>query len=93
MTQKLHICTGKKCLDKGAGELLKMAKQYAPELVGSCACVKKCKFGPNVKVGTEIRTGQTADSIKSELDVLSGKKVMGGSARKRAKELFKNPLL
>ena len=92
--KKIQICTGKSC-GKTSPELIKALKKKNPDaVIENCGCLSKCSFAPNAKIinneKERIVTGQTERSLQSELDVLSGKKIMGGTAKRKLNTIFDN---
>lgn len=72
---KIQVCCGKKCLENGAKALLEKAELMARSekyrgkvTVEPCACMKKCRFGANIKIVRDgrnhIKSGVKGDDLE-----------------------------
>lgn len=87
--KKIQVCCGKECSKKGSLELLRESEVFIREknlkekvVVESCACLKKCHFGPNIKI---IQQGK--NFVKSGVQIQQIKDVCKSSERGAQKKL------
>ena len=94
---EIEICCGKKCLERGAKSLREAAEKIVREKnlagkikIGACGCVKKCKFGPNIKIVRNgknvIKSGISPEKIEHE--ICSALKSPPGAAQKKLNSLL-----
>ena len=71
---RVTVCTGPRCLRRGAGKALAAAEQALGVQCGACTkdgrfflttqnCMKKCGQGPNVRIDDQLYSGVEPESV------------------------------
>lgn len=71
--ERVEVCLGKKCRERGAAKILEELSLQHQEIKASACykCMKKCKYAPNVRVELNNGMDSLVTPVRSVSDVVA----------------------